>query len=500
MEIEEKEGLQRIIPDAGGTFSALRDMGYDNISAIADLMDNSIDAEATEIRLTIGESDKIIIADNGTGMPYNVLCKAIQIGGKKSHESVNDLGKYGLGLITASLSMSPRIKIITSFNGIFHTAILDYEVIAKSNDFLVEIRKSTPAEEQNFGIRTHNATSGTVVVLDKCDKIEYRSVDAFARRVADVVPQIFRYYIRDGKNIYINNTRLNYIDPLFLNQSGTIRRVDKDIEIRTLTGLEKMHILAVTIPDQGRAMNTKLRINQSTQGFYIMRNNREIAAGFEIPEVFGKHNDYNLLRIELHFDSCLDDMMGINIKKHDIVPNQVIINDLKEALADTVSIVRKEAKDKQKRKKDDNPFKQGGANTGATGGGVEGVSAGSDTGAVSPFGTPAQPTAITQPTVTKSMKCKFNTRFKTPDDSLFEVSFSNDTINIWYNGANAYYANKIIGGDGGLGLKKDIDHIVGSLAQSCVECGITPVMTQRVLELAARKIEEESKDDGESSN
>ena len=488
-------GLIEIIPDAQGTYNAFRSMGYENIATIADLMDNSIDANASEIRLTISDLDRIIIADNGSGMSYDVLCKAIQIGGKKVHDSEMDLGKYGLGLITASLSMGTLLKIITSSNGTFYTAVLDYDIVKKTNKFLVKIDKSTETEIENFALRTGNATSGTVVIINHCDRIEYASVDTFIKKAEDKIPQIFRSYIRDGKKIFINDKKINYIDPLFLGQPGTIMRVDKDIEINTPNGLETMHVLAVTVPDHGKAMNKKLHLNIPNQGFYIMRNNREIVAGYEFAEVFKKHNDFNLLRIELNFNSRLDEMMGVNIKKHDITPNNAIINDLIDVLSDTVANVRKEAKLRQKKAAAaPNPFKTNSATKMNTSAEATSSNGGSLFQAIADQ---AIPSVAGHPAENSDIEYEINTRFKTENDPLFEITISGNTANIWYNGNNRFYADNIINNDNGMGFKKGIDDIICSVAKSCLENHIAINLTQQILNTAAQKITGDNQDGGE---
>src|SRR5437879_2839858 len=102
-----------VIPSAARLMTSLRDIGYDLPSAVADLVDNSIDAGATSVRISVGTSggDAFIrIADNGCGMTDRVLDEAMRYGSRRTY--VNDqLGKFGLGLKAASLSQCRRLTV-----------------------------------------------------------------------------------------------------------------------------------------------------------------------------------------------------------------------------------------------------------------------------------------------------------------------------------------------------------------------------------------------------
>ena len=157
---------ENILPEAKGLFQALRDMGYENTAAIADLIDNSIDANATNIRITIDEDmQKIFIADDGIGMSAEVLNTAIKLGGKKAHDNSSDLGKYGLGLITASLSMGRVLRVITKNDNKYNTAVLDYDAVCETNKFIADFHESTKNEIEAFDFRTQNASSGTIIII-----------------------------------------------------------------------------------------------------------------------------------------------------------------------------------------------------------------------------------------------------------------------------------------------------------------------------------------------
>lgn len=457
-----RSGRENILPDAAGLFYALRSMGYENTAAVADLIDNSIDAEASNIWISIdNDLSKIFIADDGVGMSEETLRTAIRLGGKKAHDKGSDLGKYGLGLITASISMGRVVRIITKKDGLYNTATLDYDIIRETNLFNADFHKSTDAEIASFNYRTKDADSGTVLIIDKCDKLQYTRAKDLIDAVEESVSEVFRVYLSEGKHIYINESGVSAYDPLLLIVKGNRKLVDTDIDIKTNTGIEgKMHVLAVMIPDQGTKANRNLHLNIQGQGFYILRNNREIASGLEFPELFKKHNDFNLLRIELSFNPDLDDLMGINLKKHDIAPSQEVILALKKVLDTPIKKVREEMKTKQRKKEQNNPFitpitpPNGGTTSPApiVGGGSVDI----------PIIPSVEP-------VEEKYTITFSTHAGNENDPLFKLSVSGKKITIYYNICNNYYSEKILADDYGLKVKEALDNVIRASIEAYVD-------------------------------
>src|SRR5512138_640505 len=96
---------QQAIPSARRLIRSLRSLGYDFAAAVADLIDNSITAGATEILIDVefdGDHSRVRIADNGAGMTKEQLQEAMRYGSERDYDE-NELGKFGLGLKTASL-------------------------------------------------------------------------------------------------------------------------------------------------------------------------------------------------------------------------------------------------------------------------------------------------------------------------------------------------------------------------------------------------------------
>ncbi len=102
-----------VIPSARRLIKSLRDLGYDFRHAVADLIDNSIAARATIVTVEMrfnGEDSWLRIADNGVGMNGSTITEAMRFGTERDYEA-DELGKFGLGLKTASLSQCSRLTV-----------------------------------------------------------------------------------------------------------------------------------------------------------------------------------------------------------------------------------------------------------------------------------------------------------------------------------------------------------------------------------------------------
>ena len=206
------------LPNAGKVISSLRLVGYDNISAIADLVDNSLDAGAQKIQLQIKpelEGYTIFLADNGCGMDKDVLNQALRLGSNTERDEYSDLGKFGMGLVTASLSICRKLTVITkTTDGDILTSIQDIDVIAEQNKFVKVLREANEKEKALFESFLKNEKSGTLLILSKCDQIQDKSVDSLLNSLRKSLAQIFRLFLDAGKEIVVGNESIKAFDPL----------------------------------------------------------------------------------------------------------------------------------------------------------------------------------------------------------------------------------------------------------------------------------------------
>lgn len=318
-------------PNAGKLINSLRHLGYTNYSAIADLVDNSFDAEATFVKIYARQRDndaEIIISDNGTGMNEAVLGQAIRLGSNIEKSEDSDLGKFGMGLCTASLSICKQTTVLTKReDGDLLKAINDVDEVVAQKKFVSFLGKSKMDESILFDEMTNNAGHGTVVILRQCDNLNNKNLTNLSNKIAKDLARIFRYFINAGRKIYVNDVLLSAIDPLDWDNPKTNKFDDSKLEISLGEVNEVMQVkLAVLAPDYSNGEKENA-LNMQSQGFYVMRNNREIMNGVTLG-LFTKHNVFNRMRIEISFSGRLDKHMGINFTKRDVNIEQSLVDKL----------------------------------------------------------------------------------------------------------------------------------------------------------------------------
>ena len=157
-------------PNAGRLVESLRHLGYGNYEAIADIVDNSIDADAQRIAVRIQQKTnqhQISIADTGRGMSKSVLDQAMRLGSITQRDVHSDLGKFGMGLVTASLSIARKCHVITRGEDGCLSSAWDVDEIIAQNAFMKHFEQATSEEVQILDDEIGADTTGTIVILSK---------------------------------------------------------------------------------------------------------------------------------------------------------------------------------------------------------------------------------------------------------------------------------------------------------------------------------------------
>ncbi len=317
-------------PNADILIYAMQHLGYDNYVALCDIIDNSIDAGATSVKIYISSSNKlfqIIIVDNGCGMTKEILDEALKLGSNTKHNDLSDLGKFGMGLSTAGLSLADVTTVLTKTadSDVVHKSVTNVDVIKKENAFVKHLGEADVRETFFFHSHLGNAESGTIIILENCNGIKNKNATQFANRLKKEIARVFRRFM--GKITFeVNDKVIEPFDPLMLtndtpeNISEIYSNDDYDIKwTDTHTGEERtgtIHAKLVLLPSFSKDVARSFGVNIPNQGFSVLRNNREIAYGF-MPW-YTKHNRMNRIRGEISFDSALDEAMGVDFKKNGI--------------------------------------------------------------------------------------------------------------------------------------------------------------------------------------
>jgi len=350
-------------PNAAILIKSLRHMGYDNFAAIADIVDNAIDADSRNVIVTVSrdQGDFVIeVLDDGVGMDFLTADEALKLGSDTARDPLADLGRYGMGLVTASLSIGRRLDVLSRCEGIGTIrTISDVDEVVARNAFVKYLDKATNQEEKTFDAtfkeRGLPVTHGTIVRISKSDGVKYTQTAPFISALKKNLAQTFRKFIAAGKSIVVNGDKLVAIDPLgipgtevFSDDTYDFKFVDQDGTERT----EQIRLVIGLLPDFGLDGNKERQIDLKHQGFYVLRNNREIAEA-ETLGLFTRHNEFNRFRAELYVPGSMDVPLGVNFTKRNVKPNQALTDKLKEITKGQLATIRARTRRLSVKKEDD---------------------------------------------------------------------------------------------------------------------------------------------------
>ncbi len=482
------------LPNAGKLISSLRHLGYGNVAAIKDICDNCKDAEASEIEIFVEPTDsgigryEITIVDNGIGMNLETLDQALKLGSDTMRNEVSDLGKFGMGLVTASLSICRRVEVITKEEG---AAILysvqDVDEIVDRNQFVKVLGEAGAEQIALFEDLLGDATHGTIVVLSKCDHLQNKDPKAFSNKLRKELGQAFRYFLWSEKTaMWINGEPIEPIDPMMKHgdsldpnrKSQEYSREKYAIEFEDENGdavKEQVEVVLYLLPDFGIKGNSDRKIGSRSQGFYLLRNYREIAEG-ENFDLFTKHPDFNRFRGEIFVSGRLDDVVGVDFTKQKPNFKQSLEDKLKQSLVPQLQAIRKQligqrvtVEDKENASSHEEAARQigqkahllvkpklGGQKT-ADGGG-SGTSKGSN---AKPDKKPISPTLKGKNAV--ELPCKFKTASMTPAGPIWDAKPIGRTLEITWNVDHAFYQRFILDNQHNPSMVTATDFLVYSL-------------------------------------
>ena len=341
------ELVERQFP-AKSLIAGLRAMGYSFSTAVADIIDNSISAEATEIRIFSDPLDKVpyfCILDNGFGMNSKELDNAMLPGSDREgkEECELELGRFGLGLKSASLSQCREFTVASKKFGKIRAMSFDFDVIEKENKLLLkQLTKEEIAYLPQIE-RLDNYESGTLVVWTKFDKIEelaknfeesFRAVVAESKKHVEMV--FHRFY--DQTAIYYNEKRIEKRDPFLLKSIG--RQQTGRVTPITVDGFEITVVpytlpFANTLTTEEKALLGNPKSIYDDQGFYLYRNKRLISWGNWMR--MGIRSELNkLARIQVDIPSALDSVWMLDVKKSSAKIPDKIKDRIKLAVEDSI--------------------------------------------------------------------------------------------------------------------------------------------------------------------
>lgn len=334
------------IPPAKSLISGIRSIGYSFATSVADIIDNSITAKATEINIYADPLDEpyFAILDNGLGMNYEELENAMTFGSDRSDKIDNelDLGRFGLGLKSASLSQCRKMTVISKEKDCVNAMCYDLDVIEKQNDWVLEILNEEEIEKVPCYEQLKKYETGTLVIwqnFDKLDALATNFVTSFRNAVSDAkkhVELVFHYYY-DSINIYFNNDRIEKRDPFLINsaprqQTGRTDSIPMDGSTIYITPYTLPFANTLTQEEKKLLGNTNI---YDEQGFYIYRNKRLIIWGSWL-HMNVRSELSKLARVKIEIPSTLDKEWSLDVKKSTAKIPDKIKDQIKASLEDSI--------------------------------------------------------------------------------------------------------------------------------------------------------------------
>jgi hypothetical protein len=344
-----KPEMEIVPPDPGRMIEGLRDTGYEFNTAIADIVDNSIAAKAdlVDIRLDMDYRGNIrlSIADNGIGMDRKGLVNAMKYGSSKRPDP-SSLGKFDLGLKTASTAFCRRLSVISRSSAkaspLQATWDLDHVEKAKAWELLF------PNVDKGAGVHLETIaknSAGTAVLWEKVDRLlksyqepggghAQNAIKRVCSNLDDHLGMVFQRFLepkdKRARNIVmnLNGKQISAWDPFCTGESELVAEEKVPVELPK-GGKADFAIRAFILPRaeeySSPEAEKRAKLSNERQGIYIYRQNRLIHEADWLG-MYSKEPHGTLLRVEFSFDHKLDDAFHIDIKKSRIILNEDLWN------------------------------------------------------------------------------------------------------------------------------------------------------------------------------
>ena len=338
---------QECIPFAPSLIESMRSLGYSFPAAIADLLDNSISAGATRIDIISEPTSNpyLIILDNGHGMNKDKLYEAMRYGSGNplDERDKDDLGRFGLGLKSASLSQCRQLVVVSKMDGEINTYSWDLDYIVESKAWMVQCYTNEEIQTLPHIDLINNLECGTLVLLKEFDRIKEGTgnvSETFSKYLDDMINHIalvFHRFIDDGLSIYVNNLKIESKDPFLSYHNATQRKRESSFYINnekiTLKPYILPHISKLSQDDLDKVGGKERMRND--QGFYVYRNKRLIIWGtwFRLER---KDELNKLARVMVDIPNSLDYMWSIDVKKSSASLPDIIKKNMYSAVYESV--------------------------------------------------------------------------------------------------------------------------------------------------------------------
>lgn len=322
-------------PRAIAMLESLRGLGYSTAAALADIVDNSISAGASEVRIDFqwdGPDSRILILDDGRGMSDPELEGAMRLGDKNplATRETHDLGRFGMGLKTASLSQCRRLSVASEKWGKRSCLRWDLDELSAGSESDWLLFEGPADGSEHLLACLDGKPSGTLVLWERLDRIVtvgYTVDDYLALTVVVEahLAMIFHRLLQGHRpriKLFINNRPVEPWDP-FMSGHPAKPWVSPHAAMHTDGGLvvAQCHVL----PHHDKLTRDELKNNEgpagwtAQQGFYVYRNERLLVAGGWLglgnSKAWNREEAHRLARIQLDIPNTADADWKIDVRK-----------------------------------------------------------------------------------------------------------------------------------------------------------------------------------------
>lgn len=333
---------ESVPPNPGDLIESLRDFGYTLPSALADLIDNSLAADARRINITVdpaSASPHIAVLDDGKGMSQSRLIEAMRMAacGPFGTRSTSDLGRFGLGMKTASLSQGQCLTVISKHNRSLSLRSWDLAHVRRTKEWQL-LSKPTDAALPYYEKLTQRS-HGTAIVIEKLDRVSISRPADLASALDSIrghLGMVFHRFIdEDNLEIRLGDASIPSWDPYLLSSSTrlateTLRLGTKgQIKVQPFVLPHHSHIT----DDQHQQGAGPLGWN-AHQGFYIYRCRRLIVPGTWLNLRLKKEEHFKLARIRVDLPNTMDHDWQLNVMKSHVSAPTLLKDDFRRIASD----------------------------------------------------------------------------------------------------------------------------------------------------------------------
>ncbi|MBU5475807.1 ATP-binding protein [Eubacterium sp. MSJ-21] len=338
-------------------------IGYTPASAICDIIDNAVTAEANNVTILIKKKnqsfnlnkkdnvEEYIIIDDGKGMSESEIENALDLGSCNDYYTKDSLSKFGLGLKSASFAQGERLEVISGNGSEIHKEYVDLQEI-KEEYFSVE-DELTDEDKKLADKYFRNKTRGTIVRISKIRNNNHPSIKSTIDELKEKIGVIYYYFLTKNLHISIGDDEITAFDPLFVDEAGNTNldeyiwdgksvqwllkptkiqlddNVEGDIEITMLPHPKVRKNEGIS----DASIRNKYHITANNYGFYVYRNGRLINWANRL-DIIPPDQDFYAFRGRINIHSDADDAFNIDVAKAHINLSEDARDSLDDYIAD----------------------------------------------------------------------------------------------------------------------------------------------------------------------